>query len=857
MTGPYSQAARRYLAAGWSPLPLPARRKKPPPKGWTGRAAQKASGADVEAWCEEHPDGNLALWLGPGSLGIDVDAHKGPAELAAWQDLVKRYGPLPESAPWCSSRDDGVSGIRFFAVPDEYEAVTNLGIAGEVIQHFHRYAVVPPSISPPPPLGNSQPYRWINAPNGRVPNARKLPPLPPAWLEGLRAGSPAAPDGADKTGWTNPDIDALVEHGISADTPRHDDQLRDVVWKLHGQLLSKPVIRATWQAIVARTPLKDPARPWTDADFERHWQGASHKQGRLIFTPPQPASPDGAANPGAAEAPAGGDRDAEEDKPKQTQAALLVKLARERYDLITGDDGRPYAVARNGPAVARPLRGRGGLREQLARIYSDACRGAVASASAFTDAIAVLEGHASQADPVPVYLRVAPHSDGIVLDLGTPDGRCIIAGPAGWRRESRSPVLFRRTALTMALPDPLRGGSLSPLQELLNASEATFRLMAGWLLAALIPWIPHPILALLGEQGTAKSSAARLLIGLIDPSPAPLRSPPRDVRQWAITASAGWTVCIDNVSAIPDWLSDCLCKAVTGDGIVDRALYTDDDVIVLAFRRVIALTSIDAGELRGDLGDRLLPAELDRIDEAARRTDEQITTAYDAALPQLLGAILTLLCDCLARLPDVELENMPRMADFARLLAALDQAAGWDTLATYETTAADIAETVVESDLFAEAIRELVTTPGSDARWEGTASKLREHITPAKPPKWWPRTPRAASGRLRRSAPSLRRIGVEVTFTRQPGTGVRIITVECADTKCGLASHGHTVTPPSADQQERRDANDGDHDGRDANDGVTQSRTLNLDGCPRHQTRFGPRKGCPACEALAAGEDQQ
>src|SRR5207249_3670089 len=163
-------------------------------------------------------------------------------------------------------------------------------------------------------------------------------------------------------------------------------------------------------------------------------------------------------------------------------------------------------------------------------------------------------------------------------------------------------------------------------------------------------------------------------------------------------------------------------------------------------------------------GDRLLPAELDRIDDDARRTDEQITTAYDAALPQLLGAILALLCDCLARLPDVELENMPRMADFARLLAALDQATGWGTLATYETTAGDIAETVVESDLFAEAVRELVTVPGSDARWEGTASKLREHITPAKPPKWWPRTPRAASGRLRRSAPSLRRIGVEVTF---------------------------------------------------------------------------------------------
>ena len=388
-----------------------------------------------------------------------------------------------------------------------------------------------------------------------------------------------------------------------------------------------------------------------------------------------------------------------EDQPKQTQAAVLVRLARERYHLITGDDGRPYAVAKDGPAIARPLRGRGGLREQLARLYSDTCRGAVASAAAFTDAIAVLEGHASQAEPVPVYLRVAPHGDGIVLDLGTPDGRCIIAAPGGWRREHRSPVLFRRTALTMALPEPVRpapgtavldqdedgkpAGTLAPLAALLNTSETTFRLLTGWLLAALIPGIPHPILALLGEQGTAKSTAARLLAGLLDPSPAPLRSPPRDIRQWAITASAGWTVCIDNISSIPDWLSDSLCKAVTGDGIVNRALYTDDDVIVLAFRRVITLTSIDAGELRGDLGDRLLPAELDRIADTERRADEAIAAEYEAARPELLGAILTLLCDCLTRLPSVELEAMPRMADFGRLLAALDQVTGWETLATY------------------------------------------------------------------------------------------------------------------------------------------------------------------------------
>jgi hypothetical protein len=68
MTGAYGTAARRYQAAGWSPLPLPARKKKPPPAGRTGRGAKKASTADVYAWCEDHPAGNIGLWVHPGLL---------------------------------------------------------------------------------------------------------------------------------------------------------------------------------------------------------------------------------------------------------------------------------------------------------------------------------------------------------------------------------------------------------------------------------------------------------------------------------------------------------------------------------------------------------------------------------------------------------------------------------------------------------------------------------------------------------------------------------------------------------------------------------------------------------------------
>jgi Bifunctional DNA primase/polymerase, N-terminal len=153
MSGPYARYARRYLAAGYSPLPLPPRRKASPPRGWTGADAPMASAADVEEWIQAYPDGNIALRLPRGVIGVDFDAHKGDAERQACEQLLAELGPLP-AGPCCTARDDGLSGIRLFRVPDDY-IPKDLGLAGEVIHHGWRYVVAPPSIHP-----DGGTYRW-------------------------------------------------------------------------------------------------------------------------------------------------------------------------------------------------------------------------------------------------------------------------------------------------------------------------------------------------------------------------------------------------------------------------------------------------------------------------------------------------------------------------------------------------------------------------------------------------------------------------------------------------------------------------------------------------------------------------
>lgn len=446
-----------------------------------------------------------------------------------------------------------------------------------------------------------------------------------------------------------------------------------------------------------------------------------------------------------------------------SQASQLAALARERYDLFMSEDGRPYAVSKQGATTVFALRGKAGLRSRLAREFTDANGGSVPSQSALADAMTVLEGVAADAEPRPLHIRVARHDDRVIVDLATPEGRCVSVGPDGWAREPSSPVLFRRSGAMKPLPEPIKDGDgLAKLQDLLNTDEEGFQLLVAWLVACFIPDLPHPILTFRGEQGTGKSYAAKMVIGIIDPSGAPKRTAPRDIKAWATQAFNSWALCLDNVSVIADWLSDALCRAVTGDGIVDRALYTDDDVVVLEFRRVLAMTTIDAGALAGDLAERLVTIELHTIPDAKRREENEMDEAYAEAHASILASLFDLLAKVLKALPDVVLTERPRMADFARILAAVDQVMSWNTMGSYRASARDAVADVLDGEPFAQAVLALVDQAGPAGLTLTTQQILDSVATPDKPPKKWPKDSTRAGGQLKRLAPALRTIGIEV-----------------------------------------------------------------------------------------------
>src|SRR5688572_9269814 len=258
---------------------------------------------------------------------------------------------------------------------------------------------------------------------------------------------------------------------------------------------------------------------------------------------------------------------------------------------FTLPEGEPWATVPAGSHREHwPLKTKG-FRRWLARRFYEST-GQAPGAQALQDALTTLEGRALfEAGACPVYTRVAEWEDTIYYDLADAGWGAVCVTPTGWDYTPHPPVKFRRPRGMLPLPRPVLGGQVDALRPFVNVADpADWRLLVAWLLGALRPSGPYPVLILHGEQGSAKSTTARVLRELCDPNSAPLRSEPSNERDLMIAATNGWMVTLDNLSRLPAWLSDALCRLACGGGFGTRELYSDADEIIFDAARPVVLT---------------------------------------------------------------------------------------------------------------------------------------------------------------------------------------------------------------------------------------------------------------------------
>jgi hypothetical protein len=406
--------------------------------------------------------------------------------------------------------------------------------------------------------------------------------------------------------------------------------------------------------------------------------------------------------------------------------------------------------------------------------------GGVIDSRTLDDVIALLQAEAFTAPVHPVYTRVAGFEGKIYVNLANERWEAIEATSDGWEIVADSPVFFRRPDGMLPLPSPHPEGDVGSLRSFLNIeSDKDWLMTATCMAQALTPFGPYPLVLLVGEQGSAKSTTARVMRGLIDPNEAPLRMAPGREKDLMIMANNSWVLVFDNISGVKEWLSNALCCLSTGGSFSSRALYTDDGEAMFTAKRPVILTSIAEVITRSDLLDRTVLINLPAIPDESRRYEDEFWEEFRRISDQLFGGLLNLLCAALRHLPDVELKGRPRMADFARMGVAVERALGMERglfMRTYDESRKHSVIQILESSPVARAIMLMMhKTP----EWEGRASQLLKELdtmeSASDSEEEWPRSPRALTNRLNELAPNLRRAGYLINRERASHGGGTII----------------------------------------------------------------------------------
>jgi len=496
---------------------------------------------------------------------------------------------------------------------------------------------------------------------------------------------------------------------------------------------------------------------------------------------------------------------------KRPQAEILVEQATAASDLFRGSDGHAYALVRRGNRHQETHRIRSSSFRHYLRLLFFLRERKPPSAQALQNAIGVLEALALYAgNEEDVFLRLGERDDVLYLDLANSSWEAVEITADGWTVRHDHRVRFRRTKSMKSLDWPDDNGCLEDLGKFANVGDNdTFILLVSSLLGYLHPKGPYPCLNLIGEQGSAKTTTARVIKALVDPSISPVRTTPRNERDLMIAANNAWILPFDNLSQIPQWLSDALCRLATGGGFSTRQLYSDDEETIFDATRPVIINGIEDLAGRQDLVDRSIFLSLPPIAGPARRTEKSLWQDFRAAQPRILGALLNATSIALRNRHQVDISELPRMADFVSFVTAAEEVLPWapgEFLHAYRRNRREAMSVALESDQIASTVAELLDRHGG---FEGTASDLLNQLNDLVPErirygKSWPKSARALSGLLRRSASLLRHDGIEVTFFRQSDRRVILIHRETKSNR-----HNRHQPPKRESAGDDRDVNDG------------------------------------------------
>jgi len=361
----------------------------------------------------------------------------------------------------------------------------------------------------------------------------------------------------------------------------------------------------------------------------------------------------------------------------------------------------------------------------------------VPSNDAINSALNIIEAKAMyEGERDILHNRVAWHEGDIWYDLG--NWKAVRVTESGWDIVDNPPIIFRKYSHQKEQVLPNAGVAIDSIEQVFEfvtiTDEAEKLLYIANLISSFVPDIPHPIDILVGDQGAAKTTRSRIKKELVDPSQLSTQTIPKNPTEFVQMASHNWFITLDNLTSLPHWLSDGLCRVCTGDGFSKRKLYTDDDDVIYNFKRCACLTGINLVATKPDLLDRSIIYELKPIPSDKRKTEKQIWEEFNAVKGRILGACFTLLSNTINEYDTVAVAGVPRMADFATWGCAVAKALGRteeDFLEAYQSNIAVQNQEAIEASPIATLVILLMEQQvecGDTVRWEGSPTELLSEL---------------------------------------------------------------------------------------------------------------------------------
>lgn len=763
---PFASAWSDYAGEGIPIIPLKPRGKAPLTKN-----GYKDATSDPEilaVWAEKWPDANIGIRTGrmSGLLVLDVDPPKGGIE--SLKKLEAEEGSC--ASDWEVASGDG--SHRYFRDRSSLELRNTTGeIGGKPypgldIRGEGGYIVAPPSIHP-----NGNAYRWVKQ-EGEAPFAPIFLYKPPK----KEANKPLAPltQPGTPSSVALAYAEAVLEREIKALSSTTEGSRNDALNRAGfnlGTLIGAGVLdrelaeEHLWAAATANGLIDDPE---DGEDKVRSTIASGLNAG--IDKPRDLSHLD--AHGSKSETQGG--------RKQPSQSDLLLELA-EKARLFHNQDGEGYACVPVGDRWETYKISNGkGFRGWLTGEYYKARRSAP-NAQSLSEALATLEARAKyEGEPRQVFVRLGHLGDRVYLDLGRSDWSVVEISAGGWEVLKESPILFERPQGLLPLPLPERDGLIDDLFDLMNIRKKDRALLLGWLVMCFHPKGPYPILVLSGEQGTGKSSLARLLKNLLDPGKAGIRKEPSSLQDLVLAANNSWLLAFDNISRISGDLSDALCRMSTGSGFATRKLYANDEEVLFEASRPMLVNGIGDFITRSDLMDRSIVLVLSKIAKDQRKTEAEIRVLFEKGHGRLLGAILDGVCGALCRLAEVKLEELPRMADFALWATAAEPGLGLPNdsfMRAYLDNQKNGHRVILDASPVGIAIERLLKKrPGG--KWKGTPTELRDALFPLVDEqllRYFPKIPKTLTDSINRIAPNLRALGIETEHRSSNGKTYWII----------------------------------------------------------------------------------